>query len=486
MQSLAALSLLAAGAAAETVHGVVVFTRHGDRTTKHYGSQQLTPLGASQNYQVGSSYRARYLSNDSDHQILGISPDEYKSSQIYASAPNQGILSNTATAFLQGLYPPLTETNEDLATTQLNNGSDSTAPLEGYQYVLLHGVGDESESTIWIKGDDACPAYQEATASFADSDVFQQRLDDTKDFYLSMKEYLNDVYDADDDYLSYENAYDIWDLLNVARIHNASTKALDISDEDMFQLKTLGDSHEFGSNYNASQPARAIGARTLSGGVLAQLNETVSSEGKLKFSLLAGSYDTFLAFFGAMGLVDLSKNFTGLPEYAGTMAFELFSEGRSDADAGFPSDADLRVRWLFKNGTDGELTSYPLFGNDDDVMSWDDFKSEMEERGIGDVGTWCDICSATESFCAAYAEGDGSDGSEAEKSAKGGVSPAVGGVIGAVVTLAVVALVGGVVFAVLRKRKASAPVAAPVSGDQQTAQVAGGGKRAGSTSGSSV
>lgn len=47
MQSLATLGLLAGMAAAETVHGVVVFTRHGDResipTTNLYlekGSQR--------------------------------------------------------------------------------------------------------------------------------------------------------------------------------------------------------------------------------------------------------------------------------------------------------------------------------------------------------------------------------------------------------------------------------------------------------------
>ncbi|KAJ3517954.1 hypothetical protein NM208_g14630 [Fusarium decemcellulare] len=151
------LGLLFSTAAAETIHGVVVFSRHGDRSTKWYGAQSLTSLGAEQNFQVGSDYRSRYLSSDSDHQILGISEDEYKPSQIFASAPDQGILMNTATAFLQGLYPPLADLDPEIASQTLNNGSQSQAPLDGYQYVRLHTINDNSPDTIWIKGDDACP-----------------------------------------------------------------------------------------------------------------------------------------------------------------------------------------------------------------------------------------------------------------------------------------------------------------------------------------
>lgn len=419
----------------------------------------MTPLGATQNYQVGSEYRSRYLDSDSDYQIRGISQDKVVPSQIYASAPNQAILSNTATAFLQGFYPPLSETDSDLVET-LNNGSDSSAPLDGYQYVLLQGMDDDSPDTIWIKGDDACPAYVDSSKAFTQSDEYKQRVEDTRDFYRGFYEYLEDVYDLTPEDMSYENAYTIWDLLNVARIHNESSSALDIDDDDMLRLRALADSHEFGSNFNASQPARSIGAQTLLGGVLAQLNETVASKGGLKFSLLAGSYDTFLAFFGLTNLTSLSDDFEGLPEYASTMAFELMSDDDSDS---FPAEEDLKVRWLLKNGTDGEIKSFPLFGQGEEVLSYSDFLEEMRERAITDVGTWCDVCSATEDFCAAYKD---EEGTEAQKTGNGGggISNIVAGVIGAVVTLAVVAIVGGVAFVVLRKKKQSSAVAAAEKG----------------------
>ncbi|KAM0276790.1 hypothetical protein ACHAQH_006379 [Verticillium albo-atrum] len=452
----AATVLLASTATAETVHGAVIFSRHGDRTTKWYGSQKLTSLGASQNFEVGSEYRARYLASDSSSQILGISEDQYVGSQIFASAPDQSILLSTATAFLQGLYPPLVDLDSAIATQTLNNGTNSTSPLDGYQYVLLHGINDNSPDTIWIKGDDACPAYVNASKSFKTSEVFAERVEATRDFYESFYDILSEgVYNLKPENMSYAKAYDIFDLVNVARIHNTTSGARNVSDEDLFQLRTLADSAEHGLNWNESQPMRALGAETLSGAVLTQLNQTVSSEGKLKLSLFAGSYDTFLAFFGLAGLLDVSDSFYGLPEYASTMSFELFSD---DTDE-FPANPDenLRVRWLFKNGTDGDLTTFPLYGTGEDSLTWSRFVSETQKRAITEVGTWCRKCSAAEDFCAAYQD-DASSQSEGSETgsgqSSGGLSNAVAGVIGAVVALAVAGLAAAVFF-FFRRRKSS-------------------------------
>ncbi|KAG9254302.1 histidine phosphatase superfamily [Emericellopsis atlantica] len=447
----------AASAAAEKVHGVVVFSRHGDRTTKWYGSQQLTSLGAEQNFQVGGDYRARYLESDSEHQIVGISEDEYVPSQVFASAPDQGILMNTATAFLQGLYPPLSDIAPALATQTLNNGTNSTSPLDGYQYVLLQGVDDSSPNTIWIKGDDDCPGYAESSKAFQKSDVFMQRDYETRNFYEGFYDILaDDVYNIEPEDLTYANAYSIFDLINVARIHNESSAALNVSDEDFLRLRTLADSAELGKNWNQSEPDRSIGAETLSGAILAKLNETVTSEGKLKFSLLAGSYDTFLAFFGLSGLLDVSKDFYGLPGYASTMAFELYADGDSED---FPAEDDLRVRFLFKNGTAGELQTFPLFGTGDDTLSYATFVDKMNDQAITGVSTWCDRCQSATDFCAAY-DNESTNSQGDKDSGKGGMSNAVAGVIGAMVTLGVVAVVGGVAFVLMKNKKQRSVAAA--------------------------
>lgn len=78
-------------------------------TSRHYPDPALTNLGFQQNQQVGSDYRNLYIDPSSPKQILGISKDKYLSSQIYASAPAEHVHLNAATAFLQGLYPPLDE-----------------------------------------------------------------------------------------------------------------------------------------------------------------------------------------------------------------------------------------------------------------------------------------------------------------------------------------------------------------------------------------
>jgi len=370
---------------------------------------------------------------------------------MWASAPDQAILMNTATSFLQGLYPPLVDLDPELATQTLNNGTNSTSPLDGYQYVVLHGINDNSPDTIWIKGDDACPAYKNASKAFTKSEVFAQRDEATRDFYAGFYDVLSDgVYNLEPANMTYAKAYDIFDLINVARIHNETSPARNVSDEDLFQLRTLADSAELGLNWNSTQLDRSIGAETLSGGVLAKLQETISSQGKLKFSLFAGSYDTFLAFFGLAGLLDVSDDFYGLPEYASTMVFELYSDNDGED---FPAESDLRVRYLFRNGTAGELTNFPLFGTGEDTLSWSQFNTEIEKLAINDVGTWCDRCSSTDDFCAAYAKDDAEESSSSSGSGSGGMSNAVAGVIGAVVALAVAAIVGGIAFVILRKRK---------------------------------
>ncbi|KAL4877741.1 histidine phosphatase superfamily [Aspergillus karnatakaensis] len=446
---------------AETILGVTVYTRHGDRSSKHYKGYMLTNLGLQQNFQVGSDYRDLYISPNSAKQILGISPDKYVPAQIFASAPDEPVLLNTATAFLQGLYPPLEVLDEEIASQDLTNGSSYTNPLNGYQYVVLHGEEKASPDTIWIKGDDECPAISTLAETVTDSATYQEHIESTRPFYQQFWPILQDVYDytSMQDNMSYSNAYDIFDLINSGTIHNASL-ADAVSPEDLFQLRTLADSHEFDLNFDPSRPELAIGARTLSQAILSHLNETVTSQGqKTKFSLLAGSYDTMMAFAGLLNLTTASEDFFGLPDYASTMAFEILTQ---DNVTEFPTEIDdLQVRFLFRNGSDGgaALEAFPLFAGEEVTVSWGEFVQRMQERAIGSVAEWCEVCGSEQGFCVAQlggAEAEVEGGSGA--GGGGGMSNAVAGVIGAFVTLGVV-LVGGLGFALLRarKRRAAAP-----------------------------
>jgi hypothetical protein len=461
MHSLATLATLATAfnaVDAHYLHSALVFTRHGDRTAKFYPGYEMTNLGAQQMYQSGQYYRERYLTGD--HPISGISRDQVVSSQIWASAPDQHVLYQTATNFLQGLYPPLD--GDSSSTEELNNGSTISDPLNGYQFILVHGEDTDAPSTIWLKGDDSCPAYTAASDSYTSSADYESTLASSADFYSQFIPQLGPILGDED--VSYANAYNVFDLLNVASIHNRTidTAPFDytpftVPASALAQARYYADQYSWHANFNASQPVRSVSGMTLAGGILAQLDTVVQNNATTKFSLMAGSYDTFLSFFGLVDLQDTNGNFTGLPNYAASMAIELFSE-----DELFREE-DLMVRWHFRNGTDEneQLDAWPLFGGRQIDVPYNEFVERLSARAIRDVGEWCGVCGSTEAFCVAANQtaGVGAEAKAANGSGSGsGLSNAAAGGIGAVVALAVVALLGAAFWLVRSRRRRSARV----------------------------
>ena len=146
----------------------------------------MTNLAAKQMFQSGQFYRERYLTGN--YPIEGISPDRVVSSQLWASAPTEHVLYQTSTNFLQGFYPPLV--NSSLATENLNNGTDAEGPLEGYQFVLVHGRGDSDSDAIWIKGDDSCLNYDAASKSYRQSAEYQATLESSAELYARPRAHL--------------------------------------------------------------------------------------------------------------------------------------------------------------------------------------------------------------------------------------------------------------------------------------------------------
>lgn len=240
--------------------------------------------------------------------------------------------------------------------------------------------------------------------------------------------------------MSYHNAYAIYDYINVGSIHN-TTIADAVSSEQLFQLRTLADSHELGLNGNTSSTSTValISGRTLVNKIITQLSTVVDSKGEdYKLSLLLGSYDTFLSFFALSGLSTAYENFTGLPDYASTLAFELLSY---QDNAAFPTKTeDLYVRFLFRNGTNSDIKEYPLFGNTDVVISWNDFNEKMARIAVDSVSEWCTLCSSDESICSIDSDKP-VDTVDAADTKSGGISKAVAGVIGALVALTAVGLI---------------------------------------------
>ncbi|KAH8632660.1 hypothetical protein IG631_11294 [Alternaria alternata] len=430
--ALSALSMLAGAEAAETVLGAYIFHRHGDRTPKALAPTNLTTLGYEQVYTSGQYYRSRYLSGDS--KIRGINEDEVKLSQLQVQAPVDNVLQNSAMGFLQGLYPPVQ------TVSTLANGQSVQAPMDGYQLIPVNTIetGSGSEDSGWLQDASSCQNAKTSSNSYFDSADYKNLASSTGDFYTSLIPSINGV--MADDQVTFKNAYVVYDTIHVAEIHNSSIPNNDtLTNTTLHQIATLANAHEWGLAYNASDNMRAVAGMQLAGEVLSYMNNIISTSGAKKFGIQFGAYATFMSFFGLAGLPKVSDDFTGVVDYASSMVFELFTN--ANVDSGFPSGDDLQVRFLFHNGTASNASEpavYPLFGGSDNAVSWSTFQDKLKEFAISSTEQWCGKCGNTAGSCAAFVNNGDASASQQSGGSGSDISPAIGGVIGAFVTLAVV------------------------------------------------
>ncbi|KAI9821975.1 MAG: hypothetical protein M1827_002557 [Pycnora praestabilis] len=440
----------------ETIYGAVIFTRYGERSPLILSEPNvLTPVGAQQLYSAGTFFRNRYLTppanaNDgsvmTNSSVLGISTHNIDNSQIYAMSLVDEYITGSAQAFMQGLYPPV-----DMILTSDNhlaNGSIIDYPLSGYQYPQIQTVGDLDPNIVFIAGEVNCPQYTQSGDEYPNTPEFSAIQASSKALYSSLEpKILNGI--IPDTAVGYDNAYDIFDYVNYQSSYN-KTISESISSSDLATLRILADQHEWAINANLSASGntpgdsiRAITGQTFAGSVLEILLNNIENNGDVdKLSLVFGSYEPFLAFFSLAQLPQVDSDFYGLPDYGSAMVFELFSTGINGTSTTYPDSQDLKVRFLFRNGTDQntELVSYPLFGRgrSETDMSLTDFINGMETIMLPDVGDWCNTCDSLSSFCAAYSNSTCSSDSSPNSGSK--MSPAVAGVVGAVATLGVIGL----------------------------------------------
>ncbi|CAJ0545812.1 Ff.00g092850.m01.CDS01 [Fusarium sp. VM40] len=431
--SLLFLSSLPSLAVAEDVLGLYIFHRHGDRTAKAWKPVNFTALGADEVHSSGSWYRDTYVSEDAPRRISGLSAESAVLSQLEVTSPVDAVLQNSALVFLQGLYPP-TKQVETLA-----NGSKVEAPLSGYQYIPIASsetaASDKnSENSAWLQGNSGCTNAEASSNDYFSSSEYAQTYKDTEDFYQSLLPVIKKTYGKDA--ANFQNAYTIFDLINVARIHNSSVPSDDLLTESTLdKLYNLASIHEWNLAYNSSEPVRAIAGSVLAGQIIEALEPLASGTKAPKVNIQFGAYAAFMSYFGLAGLDKASSDFTGVVDYASSMAFELVTNATK------PTADDVSVRFYFANGTASENTPklFPLFGEDKTTISWKDFKSGMSEFAIKDNKHWCKLCGNTDGICASSSDNDDSASSQSSSGGSGnGVSKPVAGVIGALVTLVVI------------------------------------------------
>lgn len=177
-----------------------------------------------------------------------------------------------------------------------------------------------------------------------------------------------------------------------------------------------------------------------------------------KLNLWFGDFAPMVSFAALAGLPSDSRDiFWNVPAFASSFVFELVSLIPNNASgSAFPNSTDLFVKFYYQNGTDpySQLIQYPLFGNSPSasLISYAEFVSAVSKFSLSGVREWCQTCQKGTSqsiFCPAYTNTNSININNSRR----GLSPAIAGVIGAIVTLAVagllfalVMLIGGIRF----------------------------------------
>ncbi|MCJ1387299.1 hypothetical protein MMC18_000140, partial [Xylographa bjoerkii] len=355
-------------AQAETVLGLYIFHRHGDRTAKATPPANLTDFGYQEVFTSGTWFRDQYISSTAASQISGIEPDLVKLGQLSASAPLDNVLQSSAIGFLSALYPPV---GSGMDTETLRNGTVVQAPLNGFQLIPVEIAtsGGNSEDSAWLQGSSGCAGATTSSNEYFYTPDYMDLLNSTMDFYQGLLPMINGTFNTST--ATFKNAYTIFDLLNVASIHNSTNfnASTLLTPSTFSQVRTLADHHEWNLAYNASAPVRAIQGATLAAQILQALNATVTSpKSSPKLNVQFGAYGSFTSFFGLAGLLPVNTDFYGVADYASAMVFELVTNSSATP---FPAPEDIAVRFRFHNGTTSNISTpaaYPLFGQQATVL----------------------------------------------------------------------------------------------------------------------
>lgn len=278
--------------------------------------------------------------------------------------------------------------------------------------------------------------------------------------------YFAGVFQQED--MSYLNSYQIYDY---AAQNQKSNKTLQgITDQQLEELRYYASVYSYNwyandstalsttwqTDPNVANNMKSIGGRTYAQKALNSLNEAMASGGNQnKFSVVVSSYDIMMSFFAISNLTAKSSNFSTLPNLGASMVFELYTTDVSvDSDGSVDSNS-LYVVFGFRNSTDDVITYWPLFDEDETYeLTWTDFQNKMGAAGVYQPSDWCSLCQIDSNFCdvvegynnpsspSSTASADNSSSKSKQ------MSPAVAGVIGAIIMLAITGIAAGIAFLV--------------------------------------
>ncbi|RAL14033.1 uncharacterized protein BO97DRAFT_412823 [Aspergillus homomorphus CBS 101889] len=444
----------------EQVWAVFAYTLHGDSIPTALPRESVvTPYGASELYAAGSAFRDRYIAINS----ADVSPStriERISSYVLADE-DIDILTTTdasviasAQAFMQGLYPNLNETYDSQffdPIFHMSNGSVTTGPLGGYQYPRIISASLDDPQSVTVAGHQNCMLHQTADSEYQNSPETQELIQTSGPFFNRLYEFsLRDTFDRSS--ANYLNAVSISEFLQYQLLHN-ETLLHSLNEDDIKLAKWYADKYTFATNGNTTSSSpiqsgnvRAIAGRTMASRVLDVFNTNILNRGdSSKLTFLFGNPEPAVALTSLLRLASPQQsNFYSRPALGASIILELFSL-ESDAYPTYPDPTKLYVRFLLRNGTDegAEFRPYPLFGlspSNTDV-SYSEFQAELTKFALNSTEAWCLQCSSSSAvFCPGVLEADGVSSTQKSSSGDNNITPAVAGVIGAIVTLVVIGM----------------------------------------------
>ncbi|KAH9865815.1 hypothetical protein J1614_009402 [Plenodomus biglobosus] len=462
-------------------HAAFAFIRTGERTPLlRPGIPILSTVGANTMLTLGQNFRTRYIAGSSPsglgiEHITGLAPYILDNEQISIQTSDSQYIVAAAQAFMQGLYPPrATGNGSGPATGLLADGTTVDYPLEGYQYPSIQTHGLDDPGSIYVSGSWNCPVAKVKGMEYFKTEEFRQTKKESEELFgrLDVDWFEGNLEEND---MNYNSALEIADYLRYQHQHNTTIYTSLTSDSNYAslypQVLNLADNEAWYLYGNTStsphDPSyQAMAGHTLATSILSQFRllitdrlhgSTAPTPLSSPLTFFFGEQEPMVSLLSLLSADTHNTHFRSIPTWGSTIVFELYSTGPT---AAFPTTTDdLWVRFYYHNGTRGfadRIVTYPILGNGPSgtEMPWREFESAVQKVSV-DRMEWCGRCSSPALFCEGVNRAP-LDPLRSETTVEGigsaKLSPAVAGVIGAIVTLAVAGLLFALAALVLGVR----------------------------------
>jgi hypothetical protein len=270
-----------------------------------------------------------------------------------------------------------------------------------------------------------------------------------------------------------QNAYNLWQFVDYQYRHNETVhEELGNANGTLTLLNYYATKMERAANSYSDRPddnsrlgvLYSIAGRTLAHKVMSQFRSNIrwgSNYNKLTF--MFGSIEPIVSFIAVSGLLTKDNEeqspWSSLPEPGAALVFELFGEDPDSPDQ-MPSIDSLRVRMSYRASADADepFRNQPVFKSGPDGIAYTRFVQTMNMLGRS-PSQWCDICGPPLAPWCSEPDQDNDTWGDGSSS----LGPVIAGIIGAVITIAVLAVLAGCLFACggLRVRRKQAPETSP-------------------------